>query len=196
MTHSGIGQGVHSSAVCSRILTRRAGLNPRSYWSEGPLPDTKKGRKSRSKTRSAGETQATHLVIGADGSDVNDGIGIVKERRPCVSLPTGTADVVQSPLHGAIAVMHHKSVLRDANGLDPGVKDIIDSWHIATFGDPIDLIKEAIRWRLWSAWRDGRHIPYSAKPEVRRTRARHETHNSDHSSKRIFFFSNSLVTAG
>ena len=95
--------------------------------------------------RSAGEPQVTHLVVGADGSDVNDGIGVVKERRPCVSLPTCPADVVQPPLHCAIAVMDNESVLRDADGLDPSVKNIIDCWHIATLGNPIDLIKEAIR---------------------------------------------------
>jgi len=36
--------------------------------------------------------------------------------------------------------MDNESVLRDPNGLDPGVKDIFDGWHVATFGNSINLI--------------------------------------------------------
>jgi hypothetical protein len=43
---------------------------------------------------STGETETTDLVVSADWSDVNDGIGVVKERRPTVPLSTRPADVV------------------------------------------------------------------------------------------------------
>ena len=43
---------------------------------------------------STGETEPTDLVVSADWSDVNDGIGVVKERRPTVPLSTRPADVV------------------------------------------------------------------------------------------------------
>ena len=104
---------------------------------------------------STGGTEATNLVIGADGSDVNDGIGIVKERRPCVPLSTRPADVVQPPLHRTVAVLDNEGVFGDPNGLDPGVKNIIDGRHIATFGNPTNLIEETVRWRLWSVRHGG-----------------------------------------
>ena len=93
----------------------------------------------------AGETRATHLVIGADGSDVNDGIGIIKERRPCVPLSTRPTHVVKPPLYCTVAVLHNEGVLGNADGLDPGVENIIDGRHITVFGNPVDLIKETVR---------------------------------------------------
>jgi len=94
------------------------------------------------------ETQATYLVIGADGSDINDGIGIIKERRPCVPLSTRPADIIQLPLHCTVATMiDNESVLRNPNGLYPCVKNIIDGRHVAVFGNPINLIEEAVRYR-------------------------------------------------
>jgi len=98
------------------------------------------GKKRRCEITPTGETQAAYLVVGADGSDVNDGIGIVEERRPCMPLPTCPADIVQPPLNCTVTVMDNESVLRDPDGLDPGVKDIFDCWHVATFGNSINLI--------------------------------------------------------
>jgi hypothetical protein len=91
---------------------------------------------------STGETEPTDLVVSADWSDVNDGIGVVKERRPAVPLSTRPADVVQPPLDRAIIVLYDECVLRNANGLDPCMKDVVDGRHVTAFGDPIDLIKE------------------------------------------------------
>lgn len=45
VTHSGKGQGVRSSAVCSHISARRVEWSPRSYSSEDPLPGTKRDHK-------------------------------------------------------------------------------------------------------------------------------------------------------
>ena len=104
-----------------------------------------KGERRGGQRTSTGETRATHLVVGADGSDVNDGIGIVKERRPCVPLPTRPADVVKPPLYRTVAMLYREGVLGNADGLDPGVENIIDGRHITLFGNPIDLIKETVR---------------------------------------------------
>ena len=114
-------------------------------------------------------------------------------------LSTRPANVVKSPLYCTITVVDNESVLRDPNGLDPSVKNIIDGRYIATLGNPINLIEETVRWRLWSVPHDEFHIPSPVKPRARgkrRAKFRHETYNSDHSSRRIFFFSNSLTTAG
>ena len=101
------------------------------------------GKKRRPSERpSIGETLFTHLIISADGSDVNDGVGVVKERRPCVSLPTRATDVVQPPLDSTIVMLNYEGVLRNANGLDPRVKDVVDGWHVSLFSNPRDLIKE------------------------------------------------------
>lgn len=113
---------------------------------------------------STGEIEATYLIVGADGSNVNDGIGVVKERRPCMPLPTRSADVVQSPLYRAIGVLHDESVLCDPDGLNPSVKNIIDTWHIATFGNPIDLIKETAWWVMSVRCHEDR-IPFPAQPK-------------------------------
>ena len=44
VTHSGRVRGGRSSTACSRISARKAGWNPLSYSSKGPLLGTKRGR--------------------------------------------------------------------------------------------------------------------------------------------------------
>jgi len=102
--------------------------------------------------RSTGVNQPTHLIISADGGDVNDGVGVVKERGPTVPLATGPTNVIQSPLYCAIVVLYNERVLRDADCLDPSVEHIVDGRDISAFGHPVDLIKEAAGWRLRSVW--------------------------------------------
>ena len=92
-----------------------------------------------------------NLIISADWRNINDGIRVVKERRPCVSLPTGTANIVEPPLHRAVVVLNDESVFRDTNGLNPRVEDIVDAGHVSPFGDPVDLIKETVGRGPWSA---------------------------------------------
>jgi hypothetical protein len=104
--------------------------------------------KGESEGPSTGETQSTHLIVSADRSNVNDGVGIVEERCPTVPLSTGPANIVQPPLYLTITVLYNERVLRNANGLDPSVKNIVDRRHVATFGDPANLIKEAVGQRL------------------------------------------------
>lgn len=43
-----------------------------------------------------------------------------------------------------VVVLNDESVLGNANGLDPRMKDIIDGWHISLLSNPLDLIKETI----------------------------------------------------
>jgi len=144
VTHSGRERGVHFSATCSRIFARRAEWSPRSYLLEGPRPGTRRERKRRRERPSAGGTQHTHLIVSADGSDVNDGVGVVKERCPAVPLPTRPANVIQPPLYCAIVVLDNERVFRDANCLDPSVEHVVDGRHVSAFGHPIDLIKETV----------------------------------------------------
>lgn len=54
------------------------------------------------------ETQPTHLIVGTDGSDINDGVGIVKERCPTMPLPTRATDVIHPPLYCAIGVLDNE----------------------------------------------------------------------------------------
>ena len=61
-----------------------------------------------------------------------------------MSLSTRPADVVQPPLYCTITVLHNECMLRNTNGLDPSVKDIVDCRHIAAFGNSVDLIKETV----------------------------------------------------
>lgn len=94
------------------------------------------------------------MIVSTDGGDVNDGVRVVKERCPAVPLPTGSTDVIQPPLYCAIVVLYNKRVLRNANCLDPGVKNVVDGWHVTAFGDLVDLIKETVGRRASSAWYD------------------------------------------
>ena len=53
-----------------------------------------KGKERDNERLLIGKTEPTHLIVGTDGGDVNDGIGVVKERCPAVPLPTRPTNVI------------------------------------------------------------------------------------------------------
>ena len=140
LTHLGRERDARSSTTCLRIFAKRVEWSPRSYLLEGPLPGTRRERKRQCERPSTGVTQPTHLIVGADGSDVNDGIGVVKERCPAVPLTTRPTNVIQPPLYWAIVVLDNERVFRNANCLDPSVEHIVDGRHVSAFGHSVDLI--------------------------------------------------------
>ena len=53
-----------------------------------------KGKERGNERQLTEKTQPTHLIVSTDGSDVNDGVGIVEERCPTVPLSTRPTNVI------------------------------------------------------------------------------------------------------
>jgi hypothetical protein len=64
-------------------------------------------------------------------------------------------------------MLNDESVLRNANGLDPRVKDIINGWYISLFSNPCDLIKETIGYEAGSVWVNENRVSPLQKLRVR-----------------------------